>query len=343
MNRFTHSFHKEFLMSKSNNRRRNSQKSAALGAYFPEDLRQKLSEDLQLSGMAKRTHDGYIRAIRQLSDFAKCSPDQVTENHVRQFFLHLKNDRGFAYGSLRVALSGVKFFFTRTCKRDWDIFSMLKLQNITALPEVLTISQTHELIGQANTLRIYAYFWTVYSMGLRLNEALHLQTTDLQSQRGFAHIHRGKGAKDRYVPLPESTLKLLRAYWLTHHHDTWIFPAVSPGYCFDIHGKSKAERPMAETTVQGAMKQITKKLNFGKKISIHTLRHSYATHLLEANVGLKVIQKYMGHSSLQTTLVYLHLTEDAETNARDAIEGLFGKLPGDDDDPDALGCPARLK
>ena len=100
---------------------------------------------------------------------------------------------------------------------------------------------------------------------------------------------------------------------------------------------------MAETTVQGAMKQITKKLNFGKKISIHTLRHSYATHLLESGVGLKVIQKYMGHSSLQTTLVYLHLTEDAEANAREAIEGLFGKLPGDDDGPDALGCAAQLK
>ncbi|QEF98534.1 hypothetical protein Mal15_25860 [Stieleria maiorica] len=99
-------------MSKSNNRRRNSQKSAALGAYFPENRRRKLSEDLQLSGMSKRTHDGYIRAIRQLSDFAKCSPDQATENHVRQFFLHLQNDRRFAYGSLRVALPGESRSFT---------------------------------------------------------------------------------------------------------------------------------------------------------------------------------------------------------------------------------------
>ena len=343
MNRSAHSFHQDLTMSKSNNRRSPSQNNPQRGAYFPEKLRQKLSEDLQLSGMSKRTHDGYIRAIRQLSDFAKKSPDKITEHQLRQFFLHLKNDRGFAYGSLRVALSGVKFFYTRTCKRDWDTFSMLKLQNITQLPEVLTLAQVHQLIGQATTLRIFTYFWTVYSLGLRLNEALHLQTTDLQSQRGFVHVHRGKGAKDRYIPLPQSTLLLLRAYWVTHRHDTWIFPAVSPGYQFDIHGKSTAERPMAETTVQGAMKQITKKLNFGKKISIHTLRHSYATHLLESGVGLKVIQKYMGHSSLQTTLVYLHLTEDAEANAREAIEGLFGKLPGDDDGPGALGCAAQLK
>ena len=103
-----------------------------LGRYFPDELRQRLSEDLHLTGKAQRTHNGYIRAVRQLSDFAKCSPDQVTEIQVRKFFLYLKNDRNFAYGSLRVALSGVKFFFTHTCKRDWEVIRMLKLQNINA-------------------------------------------------------------------------------------------------------------------------------------------------------------------------------------------------------------------
>ena len=113
------------------------------GRFFPSALRQRMAEDLQLTGKAKRTQIGYLRAARQLSDFAQCSPDKVTETQVRQFFLHLKNERKFAYGSLRVALSGVKFFFSVTCKRDWEIFRMLKLQNINALPEVLTISQVH--------------------------------------------------------------------------------------------------------------------------------------------------------------------------------------------------------
>ncbi|EMI24860.1 phage integrase family protein [Rhodopirellula europaea SH398] len=205
---------------------------------------------------------------------------------------------------------------------------MLKLQNITTLPEVLTIEQVHELIGSATTQRMFVYFWTVYSLGLRLNEALHLQVSDIDAERGWVHVHRGKGAKDRYVPLPTKTVRLLRNYWASHRHPCLLFPADGRKHDLAKDGISQATTPMSETAVQGAMKQITKKLRFGKKVSIHTLRHSYATHLLEAGVGLKVIQKYLGHSSLQTTLVYLHLTDTAEANAREEIENLFGRLPG---------------
>jgi site-specific recombinase XerD len=315
-----------------------------LGKFFPAECRQRLSEDLHLTGKAKRTHDAYIRAVRQLSDFAQCSPDQVTETQVRQFFLHLKNDRNFAYGSLRVALSGVKFFFTHTCKRDWEVIRMLKLQNINALPEVLTIAQVHRLIAATTTKRMFVYFWTVYSMGLRLNEALHLQVGDICADRGLVHIHRGKGAKDRYIPLPNSTLLLLRAYWSTHRNPKFIFPADGRNHSLAKKGISRAKTPMSETAVQGAMKLITKEIDFGKKVSIHTLRHSYATHLLEGGASLKMIQKYLGHTSLQTTMIYLHLTETAEADVRKILEAIFGKLPGEDDgDDDATGCLAKLK
>lgn len=311
-----------------------SQASIPRGHYFPAELRQKLSEDLQLTGKAKRTHDGYIRAIRQLSDFAQCSPDSVTEEQVRAFFLYLKNDLQFAYGSLRVALSGVKFFFSHTCRRDWEIFRMLKLQNITALPEVLTITQVHQLIANTTTARMCAYFWTVYSMGLRLNEGLNLQVGDIDSKRGLVHIHRGKGAKDRYVPLPSSTLRVLRAYWASHRNPKLLFPADGRNHSLAKKGIIASTNPMSETAVQGAMKLITDKMKFGKRVTIHTLRHSYATHLLEAGVSLKVIQKYMGHSSLATTMIYLHLTETAEANARDVIEDVFRNAPGEDRNDD---------
>ena len=158
-------------------------------------------------------------------------------------------------------------------------------------------------------------------MGLRLEEGLNLQVGDIDSARGMVHIHRGKGAKDRYVPLPTSTLSQLRSYWSTHRHPRWIFPAEGRE-----HNNASARTPMAPTTVQGAMKKITRQIDFGKKVSIHTLRHCYATHLLEAGVTLRVIQKYLGHSSLQTTTVYLHLTEKAEVDARKAIEEIF-QLP----------------
>lgn len=302
------------------------------GIHFPAQLRQRLSEDLQLTGKAQRTHDGYIRAVRQLSDFAGCAPDEVCEEQVRAFFLHLKNDRKFAYGSLRVALSGVKFFFTVTCKRDWEVISMLKLQNANTLPEVLTRDQVYQLIDATTTQRMRVFFWTVYTLGLRLNEALNLQVTDIDALRGFVHIHRGKGAKDRYIPLPTSTLRQLREYWKTHQHKRFLFPADGRNHSLAKKGISQAKTPMSETAAQGAMKKITKQIDFGKAVSTHTLRHSYATHLLEARVSLKAIQKYLGHSSLATTMVYLHLTDSAEEDARDVIEDLFGKLPGEQDD-----------
>lgn len=302
-----------------------------LGSYFPPELRQRLSDDLHLTGKAKRTHDGYIRAVRQLSDFSLCSPDKVTQTQVRQFFLHLKNDRQFAYGSLRVALSGVKFFFTFTCKRDWEIFAMLKLQNVKTLPVVLTIEQVHRIITATKTKRLFVFFWTVYTMGLRLNEALNLQVGDIDAARGFVHIHRGKGAKDRYLPLPPSTLHLLRNYWSTHRHRSLLFPGDGRNHTLGKGRISTAENPMSEKTVQEAISQIVEGMNLGKNVTLHTLRHCYATHLLEAGVGLKALQKLMGHSSLQSTMIYLHLTDTAEANSRDVINKMFGKLPREDD------------
>lgn len=303
----------------------------SIGFYFPAEIRQKLSEDLQLTGKAKRTHDGYIRAVRQLSDFARCSPEEVTENQIRAFFLHLKNDRKFANGSLRVALSGVKFFYTVTCKRDWEIFAMLKLQNAKTLPVVLTIDQVHRIMDATKTKRLFAFFWTIYTMGLRLNEGLNLQVGDIDAARGFVHIHRGKGAKDRYLPLPPSTLHLLRAYWSTHRHPSLLFPGDGRNHTLGKGRISTAENPMSEKTVQEAISKITEVMKLGKKVTLHTLRHCYATHLLEAGVGLKALQKLMGHSSLQSTMIYLHLTDTAEAKSRDVINKMFGKLPGEDD------------
>ena len=291
--------------------------------FFPQELYQQMSDDLHLTGKAERTRLGYLRAVRKLAEFCQCPPDQVSEHQVRRYFLHLKNERQFAYGSLRVAMSGVKFFFCVTCKRDWEILAMLKLQNVHALPEVLTRQQVHRIIEATTTQRMRVFFWTVYSLGLRLNEGLHLQVGDIDSGRMLVHIHRGKGAKDRYLPLPSSTLQMLRAYWATHRHPRFLFPADGRNHRLQQEVPSTAKTPMSETAAQGAMKKITTAIDFGKKVSLHTLRHSYATHLLEAGVGLKVIQKYMGHSSLQTTMVYLHLTETAEADARKTMEKLF--------------------
>jgi site-specific recombinase XerD len=135
----------------------------------------------------------------------------------------------------------------------------------------------------------------------------------------MVHIHRGKGAKDRYVPLPDYTLTWLRRHWLTHRHPRFLLPAEGR----DHKQSSFSKTPIQTSTVQKAISKVARQLNFKKKVSTHTLRHSYATHLLEAGVSLRVIQQYLGHSSLQTTMVYLHLTESHEVRARDVIERIF--------------------
>lgn len=292
--------------------------------YFTGSLYSRMAEDLHLGGMSERTHAGYLRAVRKLADYCKTSPDKITEDQLRRFFLYMKNDLKYAYGTLRVAFSGIKFFYTRTCKRDWQSLKQMKLQNVKSLPEVITRKQVLQIVAAARTQRMAVYFWTVYSLGLRMQEGLNLQIGDIDAERGVVHVHRGKGAKDRYVPLPTSTLEMLRQYWATHRHCRLLFPADGRA-CRIIakQGKSTAQSAMSPTAVQGAVKKITKQIEFGKKVSLHTLRHSYATHLLEAGVSLKAIQKYMGHSSLQTTMIYLHLTETAEADSRKVIEQMF--------------------
>ena len=291
----------------------------AESTFFTGPLRTKMSEDLQLTSKAQRTHDGYLREIRKLADHCRMPPDQITEQQVRSYFLHLKNDRKFAAGSLTVTLSALKFFYRITCPRDWVTLEQLKVKGPKTLPEVITIEQVHNIIDACTTERMAIFFWTLYSLGLRLDEGLNLQVGDIDAARGVVHIHRGKGAKDRYLPLPTSTLNLLRQHWLTHRHPRFLFPADGRNH----RNQPTAETPMAPTTPQDAMKLITKQLKFGKKVSCHTLRHSYATHLFEAGVSLKNIQKYLGHSSLQTTPVYIHITETAEADARQTVEQLF--------------------
>jgi integrase/recombinase XerD len=279
-------------------------------------LRQQMQQDLQLAGLSERTQEAYLRAVRQLAAHFRQAPDQLTENQLREYLLYLKNDKQFAPSSLIVAACGIKFFYTHTAPRDWKTLQKLRVPRAKTLPDVMTIDEVRRLIDAVRTPHNRAYFWTVYSLGLRLQEGLNLQVGDIDGARMLVHVHHGKGAKDRYVPLPLRTLSLLRQYWATHRHPLWLFPATGR----DHPHAASATGPMERSSVQGAMRRVVQELDFRKAISIHTLRHSYATHLLEAGVNLRLIQQYLGHSSLQTTMVYLHLTSLGQEQARAAIE-----------------------
>ena len=283
-------------------------------------LRQKMIEDMQLRGFAVRTQEAYLRAVRKIAAHFRRPPDQLTEAQVREYFLFLKNEREFSPSALKIAHSGIKFFYTHTVERDWATLLKLRVPRRKSLPDVLPVEEVRRIIDAVRTPHNKTYLWTVYSLGLRLQEGLALEVGDIDSARMLVHVHRGKGAKDRYVPLPASTLAMLRQYWATHRNPRLLFPATGR----NRRRAPTATEPMGKASVQGAMRRVVLQLGFRKSIHVHTLRHSYATHLLEAGVNLRLIQQYLGHSSLQTTMVYLHLTSQGQEQARAAIDRLMG-------------------
>jgi len=282
-------------------------------------LRQQFLQDLQLGGFAERTCEAYVRAVRQLAAHFHQSPDTLSEAQVRDYFSHLRNERQFARGSLTIAYSGIKLFFRRTVPRDWKTLEGLRVPPEMKLPDVLTVEEVREIIGATRSEPCRACLWTIYSLGLRLSEGVSLQIGDIDAARALVHVHRGKGAVDRYVPLPASTLDVLRRYWTTHRNPRLLFPALGRGR---KEGGTAAE-PMPRATIQGALCRVVKQLGIRKRVSVHTLRHSYATHLLETGINLRLIQKYLGHRSLQTTTIYLHLTRHGEEHAHAQIDALM--------------------
>ena len=290
-----------------------------------QDYYQKSMRALQLAGMSERTQQCYTRAVRMLVDFYAKSPDKITERELQDYFLHRKNIDKWSAATLRICYSGIKFYFVNVLKRDWHTLELIHAKREQRLPVVLSVAEVWTILNAVRTPQNKAYLTAVYTCGLRLHEGLHLQVADIDSQRMRIHVHRGKGAKDRYVPLPNHTLAVMRGYWRLHRNCTWIFPRLGRG------GKEgpKAKQPMNYTSVQGALGRTLKQLKFKKKVSVHTLRHSYATHLLEAGVNIRRIQQYLGHRSLSSTMVYLHLTTQGHQRAYGIIDNL---MKGDADD-----------
>jgi integrase/recombinase XerD len=282
-------------------------------------LRERMRAELQLAGLSERTQEAYLRAVRQLAEHFARSPDRLTEADLRTYFLYVKNEKRWAAASLRLAFYGIRFFYRHVAPRDWPLLERLTIPRPYTLPDVLTIDEVHRLIDATRTQHNRTYFWTVYSLGLRLTEALHLQLGDIDSTRKLVHVHRGKGAKDRYVPLPPRTLQSLRDYWSTHRNPQWLFPAVGQ----DQKAAAIATHPMLRKSVQDALGRVVRQVGLKKRVSIHTLRHSYATHLLEAGVNLRQIQQYLGHKSLKTTTLYLHLTSQGQEHAVATLEALM--------------------
>ena len=288
------------------------------------DWYEKSVNALALNGKAGRTQEAYSRALRMLCEFyGNKEPEDIGEAELEAYFLHRRNVDHWSANTLRICYCGIRFYFVQVLQRDWNLFNFLRAKSESRLPAVLSREEVRAVLGCVHTAHNRAYLSTVYACGLRLQEALYLEVSDIDADRMMIHVHRGKGAKDRFVPLPKKTLDSLRQHWRSHRHPRLLFPA----YGRNSRSARSATQPMAISSVQGAFRAAKGQAGITKKaVSVHTLRHCYATHLLEAGVNLRVIQQYLGHTSLETTMVYLHLTNKGQEDAVAHINTLMEDL-----------------
>jgi len=285
-------------------------------------LRVRMIEDLQLKGYSESTQKLYVSAVRQLCEHFGKPPGQITEEDLRDYFLYGKNERKWSRSTSTVALCGIKFFFDNTIKRPWPTLLFIRPGHSKKLPVVLSRDEVHKLLGGIDSLRYRVCLATIYSCGLRLSEGTNLKVEDIDGDRGYISVRQSKGNKDRNVPLPQNTLALLREQWKSHRNKVWIFPSAGQGGT----NMPYANTPLSKSSVQCAFRSALKRAGIHKKATVHTLRHSWATHLLEAGINLRLIQVWLGHSTPATTSVYTHLTEKAKNMAINTINGLMSDL-----------------
>ena len=278
-------------------------------------LRRRMLEDMQLRGFSPSTQRCYVQAVQRFAQHFGKSPDQITEEELRQYFLYLHNEKQVARSTATIALCAIKFFYEQTVQRTWPTLELIRPPKEHKLPVVLSVDEVQRVLGAVRFPHYRVCLTTIYACGLRLREGVHLQVPQIDSARLLLHIQRGKGSKDRYVPLPPRALTLLRAHWLTHRHPVWLFPARGPGLA--VTG------PMAVEGLGRAFRAAVAACGIQKPATVHTLRHSWATHLLEAGVNLRVIQAWLGHASPTTTALYTHLTRKTEALATDVINQLL--------------------
>ncbi|MCK5806429.1 MAG: tyrosine-type recombinase/integrase [Lentisphaeria bacterium] len=280
-----------------------------------------VADSLVLTGLARRSGETYAREVRILVRRFDRPPFMLSEGDVRTFIL--ERHKKLNGSSQRILYRGLRFLFNDLFKYDWELLKGLSAKREIIEPTILSREEVGRLFNSIKTPHIYAYLRTVYSCGLRLSEALNIKPGDIDRAGGLLHVRQGKGAKDRKVVLPSLTLDMLGRYWRLHRNPDWLFPALGR----DGKGGPTATKPMSVCAVQGAMRRELKRARITKaRVTIHSLRHAYATHLLEAGVPLTVLQQQLGHEKMHTTLRYVHLSKPAQVDSARIIDRLMGAI-----------------
>ena len=286
-------------------------------------LRKRFLEDMQLHGYSPKTQSCYVGAVRGLARHYGKSPDLLTEEQLRQYFLHLTLEKKVARATATIALCAIKFFFQHTLQRNWTCFKILRPPKSKKLPVVLSREEVQNILGCVQTPIYRVCLTTIYAGALRLNEGCCLQIADLDTARMLLRVG-GKGNKQRLVPLAQKTLQRLRELWPSHRSPVWLFPALTRhGF---KHSVAHNAGPITHSTLQRAFGRALQQSGVRKAAHVHTLRHSMATHLLEAGVNLRVIQNILGHATPNTTALYTHLTQQVRDSVNAPINELMNGL-----------------
>jgi len=278
--------------------------------------------DLQLAGYRPKTVESYAYQVFKFLEYFNKDPRLISEDELKLYFLYLKNTKKLSGSATAQAISGIKFLYQKTLAMDFRVFGIVKNPRGKRLPVILTREEVRKVLSLVRVLRHKACLTLIYTCGLRLHEAVSISPADIDSKRMVIHVKNAKGRKDRIVPLPHYTLKILREHYKTHRNKQFVFPAPGRG----AHKEAFSEQPLPDSSIQTVLKKAIYEANISKKISVHNLRHSYATHLLEAGIDIRIIQKYLGHTSIQSTMIYTHLTPILSENVQHKVDILMSVL-----------------
>lgn len=260
-------------------------------------LRNQMKADMDLKGYSSSTQTTYIRMVEGFAKYYRKSPENLSENEIRQYLHYLiKENKSDSY--ISCAYSALKFLYQVTLKRNWNDYRIPRTKVRKRLPEVLDVSEINALIQVTKNVKHRTILMTIYAAGLRVSEAANLKIGDIDSKRMQLRIQQGKGNKDRYTILSEVNLSQLRTYWKEYRPETWLFPGCT------------LNKAISTRTIQKVFENSKLKAGITKNVTVHSLRHSFATHLLEAGTDIYHIQRLMGHSSAKTTSVYIHLKQE---------------------------------
>ena len=268
--------------------------------------------DLQVRGYAEKTQKMYTAHMRYFVKFSRVAPDRMTLEDAARYQQHLV-ERGVSWSYFNQAVQAIRFFFRFTIPRDWNIEMIPFQKKRKLLPEVLAQEEVTALIRTVQNIKHRAILETIYSGGLRVNEARSLRVTDIDSKRMTIRIQQGKGGKDRYVMLSPKLLETLRQYCREAKKmpKTWLFP-----------GTRGDDKPINERTIQKVVKDVAKRAGIRKRVTTHTLRHSFATHLLESGTNIRVIQQLLGHRNLNSTMIYTHVAKNGPIETKSPLDAL---------------------